>query len=210
MVIIIWKYVKKFRKKNKKEFDWCSLVKCEDKNHEGNPYRIVGIYHLKKGLGIKRCNQCALNKNLPKYRNCPRKLSTRRKIAVTLRGRKDFKKTRLKKKLSAHKGKDHWNWNANLSDQQRQDNKRRGNQIKLRDFRYSVFKKDNFICQSCGIYGGKLRVHHIQNFCWDIKNRYNVENGITLCEECHNDFHNEYGIKNNDLLQLKNFLEEND
>ena len=32
------------------------------------------------------------------------------------------------------------------------------------------------------------------------------KNGITLCEKCHKEFHKTYGYKNNNIKQLKEFL----
>ena len=36
--------------------------------------------------------------------------------------------------------------------------------------------------------------------------RTDINNGITLCVDCHKKFHEKYGNKNNDLNQIKEFL----
>ena len=36
--------------------------------------------------------------------------------------------------------------------------------------------------------------------------RTDVNNGITMCKECHKDFHTKYGYKNNDFMQLVDFI----
>ncbi len=53
------------------------------------------------------------------------------------------------------------------------------------DWRIKVFGRDNFTCQMCGDRGGTLNAHHVlpcRNFP-DLV--YDVNNGITLCWECH-------------------------
>jgi len=53
-----------------------------------------------------------------------------------------------------------------------------------------VFKRDNWICQKCGQKGGKLHPHHIKHFADYPELRFEVDNGITLCRDCHKTKHN--------------------
>ena len=66
--------------------------------------------------------------------------------------------------------------------------------------------RDNFTCQKTGISGGKLIVHHINNFSDFPELRFDIENGITLSLESHKEFHKIYGRKNNTREQLDEFL----
>lgn len=67
-------------------------------------------------------------------------------------------------------------------------------------WRRAVFLRDNFTCQGCGIAGTYLEAHHIKHL-QDILDEFNitsveqgrlceplwdVNNGVTLCRECHN------------------------
>jgi len=97
-------------------------------------------------------------------------------------------------------GKDNPNYNYNLTDEQREV-KRYTQEYK--NWRLAVYEKDNFTCQTCNdSTGGNLEAHHLNGFNWDIANRYNVDNGITLCTTCHKDFHDAYGYGNNTKEQF--------
>jgi len=73
-------------------------------------------------------------------------------------------------------------------------------------WKQSVSIRDNFICQKCKQRGGKLQIHHINNFADCIELRFEINNGITLCKQCHKEFHKWYGIKHNTQEQLNEFL----
>lgn len=76
----------------------------------------------------------------------------------------------------------------------------------------NVFNRDNYTCQCCGKRGGNLNAHHLYNFSKCKNLRYDVNNGITLCERCHliqypNSFHSIYGQKNNTPEQIYEFIQ---
>lgn len=79
-------------------------------------------------------------------------------------------------------------------------------------WRKSVFERDNYTCQCCGdSSGANLNAHHLQNFSVYKELRYDVNNGITLCENCHgfkfeNSFHSIYGTQNNSKEQLLEYI----
>ena len=73
-------------------------------------------------------------------------------------------------------------------------------------WRKSCLERDNFICQKTGQSGGKLHVHHINNFSEFIELRFSIDNGITLSEKSHRLFHKIYGNTNNTREQLEEFL----
>jgi hypothetical protein len=66
--------------------------------------------------------------------------------------------------------------------------------IEYRLWREAVFTRDNWTCQKCYKVGGKLHSHHIKSFSNFTKLRFAIDNGITLCEECHTKTDN-YGGK---------------
>lgn len=83
---------------------------------------------------------------------------------------------------------------------------------KYEEWRDAVYAKDWYTCQCCGrSYNIEKQAHHISNFSNNIEKRFDVDNGITLCKECHystvsGSFHNIYGTSNNTPEQLEEFI----
>ena len=55
------------------------------------------------------------------------------------------------------------------------------------EWRISVFERDDYTCHECGQIGGALNAHHILPYrdYSDVEYSLDVDNGITLCVECH-------------------------
>lgn len=76
---------------------------------------------------------------------------------------------------------------------------------KYKEWREKIFLRDNYSCQNngCGQIGGELRAHHIISFSkilqyYEITDYqeaiecellWDINNGITLCEKCHDKIH---------------------
>lgn len=56
-------------------------------------------------------------------------------------------------------------------------------------WRREVFMRDGFQCQVCNQIGGNLNAHHIKPFSKYKELRFDVDNGITVCVECHRRIH---------------------
>jgi len=69
-----------------------------------------------------------------------------------------------------------------------------------------ILKRDKFTCQKCQQKGGRLIAHHKQGFADYPKLRFDVNNGITFCEKCHEKFHKIYRKWHNTEKQVKEFL----
>lgn len=68
-------------------------------------------------------------------------------------------------------------------------------EIAHRKWAKNIKERDGFTCQACGQVGGKLVSHHIIPWQISEEHRMIMDNGITLCDRCHNDYHNMTGGK---------------
>lgn len=82
-------------------------------------------------------------------------------------------------------------------------------------WRDAVFKKDKYTCQCChGEKGSRtLQAHHLKSFARYPKLRFDVNNGITLCDKCHDSrikgsFHDVYGTKGTTEKQLRKYIKD--
>jgi len=71
---------------------------------------------------------------------------------------------------------------------------------------YDVLAKSNFTCIKCGERGGSLRAHHLNAFASYPEQRFDIENGVCLCGDCHDKFHTLYGKGNNTKEQFDEWL----
>jgi len=72
--------------------------------------------------------------------------------------------------------------------------------FEYRQWRSDIFTRDDYTCQHCNKRGGDLEAHHIKQFSKIIEDNnvdtmekalscdelWNINNGLTLCKECHN------------------------
>jgi len=131
-------------------------------NAEYRQRQIEALQHGKKTATFKK-NQSIAQKR--RFMN-PRE---REKMATILRN------------LPRAKGHDAGGWKGGVStDNEKQ---RKCTQFKL--WRKSVFSRDNWTCQRCLNRGGILHPHHIKPFFKYPELRFKIENGLTLCFNCH-------------------------
>ena len=57
--------------------------------------------------------------------------------------------------------------------------------IEFQEWRANVFTRDDYTCRDCGKRGGDLQAHHIKPFATYPELRFDVNNGLTLCLDCH-------------------------
>lgn len=147
----------------------------------------------KSRVGMKLSEKSKEKVRQARFKNNPvwRK-EVRDKIANTLRGKPQI----------WHRGENCNFWKGGIST----ENQKIKHSLEFSIFRSDVLKRDDYTCQKCKQKGGKINVHHLKNFSQFPNLRILQENGITFCLHCHRKFHHLYGVKNNNELQVKEFL----
>lgn len=84
------------------------------------------------------------------------------------------------------RGKDSPNWQGGVS----RAYKYGYHSTKYKQWREAVFKRDNWTCCFCGARSKSpdfvyLEAHHMLRFAYHESMRFNINNGFTLCRECH-------------------------
>jgi len=114
-------------------------------------------------------------------------------------------KERLIKFNKDHSGKNSYRYNPDLSDEERY--KKHNICFDYSEWAREVKEKDNFICQICGQIGGALVSHHLNSFNIFPDERTNINNGTTLCLECHKEFHSIYGYGGTNKDDFEDFID---
>ena len=85
--------------------------------------------------------------------------------------------------MAIKSGKDSRNWKGGVS----RIYKTGYYSKEYKDWRKSVFERDNYTCRDCGVCGSGtyLTAHHIKSFAHGPYLRFEIDNGLTLCEPCH-------------------------
>ena len=94
-------------------------------------------------------------------------------------------------------------YNPNLTDEERISNR---DYIEYTKWRDEVYKRDNYTCQRCGKRQGDINAHHLNGYDTFKEQRVDVNNGVTLCNVCHKEFHSLYGYGNNTKEQYNEWI----
>ncbi|WP_182104083.1 HNH endonuclease [Niallia taxi] len=108
----------------------------------------------------------------------------------------------LKEFLEWNRGENHYKWKGGTYDE---ESKKFRTTYEFKKWRSDVLKRDNYTCQICKTIG-YLNVHHKDGYNWCIERRTDVANGVTLCKNCHLEFHIIYGIGDNTEEQFQHFI----
>ncbi len=175
-------------KRNKNLF--CSY-ECRDKWYSKAKLNVpIHNKESKQKLSISKKNLYANKENHPRYGKTMSPES-KRKLSASLR-------------LVMKKGIEHPRYNHSITPEERE---RRRCGSDYAQWRTSVYERDNYTCVRCGSPSkGDIVAHHLDGYNWCIEKRTNVDNGVTLCEECHKAFHSIYKNGNNTLQQWEEFI----
>lgn len=109
--------------------------------------------------------------------------------------------------IESYSGNKHPNYNPNKTDEERMLGRYQLYGESQEKWRIGVFIRDNRLCQCCFTKSNKINAHHINGYNWAIDERFDVNNGVTLCENCHKLFHKLYGRGGNTKQQYIEFIE---
>lgn len=107
-------------------------------------------------------------------------------------------------------GENHYKFNPELTAEQRLKHRFVLGGDNATKWRKRVFDRDKYTCQLCNSRNGNgkqviLNAHHLDGWNWCKEKRFDTDNGITLCEDCHNNFHKKYGGGDNTKEQFEEF-----
>lgn len=123
-------------------------------------------------------------------------------------------------KCKNRSGKNHPNWKGGVYSTSEKIRR----STKYKKWRNMVLIRDNYTCKKCEIrnvstlngtktlsYNSKMTnkiliAHHLLAFKTNKKLRLNIDNGITLCTDCHNNFHIKYGNINFTFEDIVEYL----
>lgn len=88
---------------------------------------------------------------------------------------------RIGKRPPYNGGDKHWNWKGGISP----ENKRFRKSKEYILWREAIFKRDDYTCRVCFKKGVYLEPHHIKSFAHFPELRVAIDNGLTLCKDCH-------------------------
>jgi hypothetical protein len=95
-------------------------------------------------------------------------------------GRK-FTEEHKQRIANSRKGEKNPNWKGGMTKSYQTGYQTR----EYKQWRMAVFLRDNFTCQFCGIRGTYLEAHHIKQWAYHPDLRFDINNGVTLCYDCH-------------------------
>jgi hypothetical protein len=112
----------------------------------------------------------------------PRSEEARKNISVAQKKRFETQDVWNKGiKWIENRGENHPNWNGGSGTERHQAM----GKIEYKTWRKFVFERDNYTCQECNQRGGELQADHIKPWATYPELRYELDNGRTLCVDCH-------------------------
>lgn len=78
--------------------------------------------------------------------------------------------------------------------------------VEYAEWRIAVWSRDKNLCKVCNTRQKVMIAHHLDGFNAFPEKRFDVDNGVTLCDRHHIAFHTNYGFGNNTKSQFEEYL----
>jgi 5-methylcytosine-specific restriction endonuclease McrA len=154
----------------------------------------LNAYHIGRKLSEETKEKCRLASTGKKHTE-----ETKQKLHNINLGKKMSKETNLKNSI-AHRGEKSSNWKGGITP----ITAKVRNSFEYSSWRQAIFIRDNFTCKKCGATGVYLEAHHKKPFselvqlardslplfdlfqaCMVYSPIWDINNGETLCKDCH-------------------------
>lgn len=178
-----------FKRVNTSKKSWskqkfCS-IKCTDDSKKNKQLSYLKGTQFKKGVKPWNFGKKDLSTSKRMRENNPMKRTeVKLKSSISHKGKKLTIETRLKQS-KIHKQRVQNGLHNFYIDGRTSKNQNLRKSMEYKVWRTLVFQRDGWTCQTCGLLGGRLNAHHIRQWSKFPELRFEVNNGVTLCEECH-------------------------
>lgn len=142
--------------------------KTKPSHYARRKYCSCVCFNLARKETLKGANNPCWRGGLPKCADCGKDISRSRKRCNPCR-------------RAFARQENHYNWQGGIT----KISVSIRNSFPYKQWRKSVFERDKYTCQECGQVGGKLEADHIKPFAYFPESRLSLENGRTLCHQCH-------------------------
>ena len=105
----------------------------------------------------------------------------------------------------SHQGKNNPLYNHTLTDDERAATLFQRTSAQYKDIRNKTLKRDNFECVVCSS-NERVVAHHLDGFDKHKDKRFELDNLVTLCGDCHKEFHHTFGYGGNTREQFENYF----
>ena len=141
------------------------------KKRAGNPENWKHTEETRQKQSDSRKGKVSWNKGKTGYKTKPCSEERRQNISKAKKG----------KAMPWVVGENNHNWKGGITP----INTKIRNSTEYKNWRVSVFERDNYTCQECGSRGVELHADHIKPFAFHPELRLVMSNGRTLCVPCH-------------------------
>lgn len=108
-------------------------------------------------------------------------LSCKRKAGHSIGSKIKMSKAKKGKPVPKRQGKNCHFWRGGITPINKKDRM----SLDSRLWREAIYQRNDYTCQICGQRGGKLQADHIKPFSLFPELRFAIDNGRTLCIDCH-------------------------